>query len=115
MSDKLQSLNDTLSYWFGGGASSLIVSVCARLMFHSNEARNQRRKFWGWELMYEFPSAVALGMFGEAVSAYFGIDPSVRPAVVGGLAYLGPRGIEVLFQRWLTTKGVPPVPPIDKK
>ncbi|WP_137154838.1 phage holin family protein [Rhizobium sp. FKL33] len=102
MSEKFQSLHDAVSYWLGGAGSSLIVAACARLMFHGNEARNQRRKFWGWELLYELPAAVALGMFGEAIASYFGVDSSVRPAVVGGLAYLGPRGIEVLFQRWLS-------------
>ena len=104
MSDKFNTLNEAISYWFGGGASSLIVSVCARLMFHGNEARKMRRRFWGWELVYELPSAVALAMFGEAVASYLGVDSSIRPAVVGTLAFLGPRGIEVAFQRFIESR-----------
>lgn len=104
MSDKYQTLNEAITYWFGGGASSLIVAICARLMFHGNEARNLRRKFWGWELVYEIPSAIALAMLGEAVASYLGIDEAVRPAVVGTLAFLGPRGIEVIMLKFLESR-----------
>lgn len=104
MGDKYQSLTELLSAWFGGAFTTLFGALVGRMMWHSNEARKGRRKFIGPELVWELPVAVGMAMIGEGLSAYLSIAQPTSTGLVAALAYLGPRGTEVLFQRWFGKK-----------
>lgn len=101
MSDKYQTLSEMLQAWFGGGVTTLIAALTGRLMWHTAEVRRSKRSFFGWELLWELPFAVGMGLIGEGVATYIDAGPLLRPAIVGGLAYLGPRGTEVLLAKLL--------------
>jgi hypothetical protein len=94
------TLIDLLNQIFGGAGTTMIGAIAGRLMWHTNEARKLRRRFFGPELLWEMPIAVGMAIIGEAAAAWLGFDQPVRTGVVAALAYLGPRGAEVLFMRW---------------
>lgn len=104
MPEKYNSLVELLNAWFGGAFTTLVAAITGRLMWHTVEVRRARRKFLGRELCWEFPFAVGMALFGEGVAMYLDVGPLLRPAIVGGLAYLGPRGAEVLFMRWFAAR-----------
>lgn len=107
MSDKYATLTEMLNAWWGGGITTLVAAIMGRMMFHSTETRSGRRKFFGPQLLWEAPMAVGMALIGEGVCFYLEAGPLLRPMIVGGLAYIGPRGAEALFMRWVTTK-LPP-------
>ncbi len=104
MGDKYQSLTELLSAWFGGAFTTLFGALMGRLMWHGNEARKGRRKFIGLELAWELPVAFGMAIVGEGISAYLTLAQPTSTGLVACLAYLGPRGTEVLFQRWFGKK-----------
>lgn len=107
MSDKYQTFTEMLNAWWGGGITTFVAAFFGRLMFHSTETRSGRREFLGPELIWEFPLAVGMALIGEGVCFYLEAGPMLRPAIVGGMAYIGPRGAEAMFMRWVATK-IPP-------
>ncbi|MDI7924618.1 phage holin family protein [Ferirhizobium litorale] len=104
MPEKYQSLVEMLIAWFGGGLTTLFAAATGRLMWHTIEVRKAHRKFFGKELCWELPLAVGMAIIGEGVAIWLEAGPLLRPGIIGGLAYLGPRGMEVLFFRWFAAK-----------
>lgn len=70
-------------------------------MWHTSEVRKQNRKFFGKELLWELPIAFGMGLFGEGVAEYFEVSDTAGVALIVALSYLGPRGAEVIFSKWL--------------
>lgn len=95
---------EALQNMFGGAATTIIGAVMGRLMYHTSEVRKQNRKFFGWELLWELPVAFGMGMIGEGSSSYLDLDPTATVALIVALAYLGPRGIEVVLAKWVGKK-----------
>lgn len=89
---------------FGGAATTLLAATIGRLAYHSTEVRKLRRRLFGPELLWEIPVAIGMAIVGEALSAYLGLPPTVRTGVIAVLAFLGPRGTEVLIENWITRK-----------
>ncbi|CAN7506227.1 phage holin family protein [Pararhizobium sp. LjRoot238] len=105
MPEKYQSLAEMLNAWIGGGLTTIVAAVMGRLMWHTTEVRrSHRKKFFGKELAWEFPLAAGMAIIGEGVAIWVDAGPLLRPTIVGSLAYLGPRGSEVLFLRWFGAK-----------
>lgn len=96
----VQALQDML----GGAATAVVGALAGRLMWHSTEVKKQNRKFFGKELLVELPIAFGMGLFGEGVAGYFELTDTAGVALIVALAYLGPRGIEVLFTKWADKK-----------
>lgn len=77
----------------------IVAGMTGRLMFHSREAQAGRRRFWGRELPFELFLAIGMGMAGNSLCAYFAIAGAASAGVVSTVAYLGPRALDVLFDR----------------
>jgi len=103
MTDK-QTVADLLSAWFGGAGTTLIGAALGRAMWHISEARKANRRFFGPELIWELPIAVGMAIIGEGLASYFDLSHPTSTGLVAALAYLGPRGAEVLFMRWFGKK-----------
>ena len=93
-----------LQNMFGGAATTIIGAMMGRLMWHTSEVKKQNRRFFGKELLWELPVAFGMGVFGEGAADYFQLSDTAGVALIVALAYLGPRGIEVLFTRWFEPK-----------
>lgn len=103
MADK-QTVADLLQTWFGGAGTTLIGAALGRAMWHISEARKARRKFLGPELIWELPIAVGMALIGDGLAAYLTLGQPTSTGLVAALAYLGPRGAEVLFMKWFGKK-----------
>ena len=57
-----------------------------------------------WELIWELPIAAFSAILGGGLAAYFGLGGMVAQAIVGVMAWLGPRGVEVLIARIIAKK-----------
>lgn len=104
MSDHQQTLAEFVNYWTGGLGATIGGAWLGRMMWHAQEARKARRRFFGQELLWELPVAGGMAFIGEAVSNWVGFAQPITTGVVAVLAYLGPRGIEVLFLKWIGRK-----------
>ncbi|THK38637.1 hypothetical protein EHS39_09015 [Ensifer sp. MPMI2T] len=104
MPEKYTSLIELLNSWFGGAATTVIGAVVGRLMWHTNEVRKMRRKFFGKELLWEMPIAIGMAFIGEGLANWLNLDQPMATGLIAALAYLGPRGSEVLFMRWFGAK-----------
>ncbi|MDW9780975.1 hypothetical protein CN204_17020 [Sinorhizobium meliloti] len=104
MSQKYSSIIELLNAWFGGAATTMIGALVGRLMWHTNEVRKMRRKFFGKELLWEMPIAVGMAFIGEALASRLALGQPMATGLIAALAYLGPRGSEVLFMRWFAAK-----------
>lgn len=104
MSEKYNSLVGLLDAWFGGAFTTLIGAFIGRIMWHAQEVKKARRKFIGRELLWELPIAFGMGMMGEGLASWLGLQSTAATGVIVGLAYLGPRGAEVLFMKWFGAK-----------
>jgi hypothetical protein len=87
MPEKTNGLIQTIEALWGGAATVLLAAAIGRLMWHSGEVRQGRRKFIGPELFWELPVAVGMAIIGEGLSGY-----------------LGPRGAEVLIAKLLKAR-----------
>ncbi|MQW03056.1 hypothetical protein GHK45_04255 [Sinorhizobium meliloti] len=63
-----------------------------------------RRKFFGKELLWEIPIAVGMAFLGAALASWLALEQPMAMGLIAALAYLGPRGSEVLFMRWFAPK-----------
>ncbi|KKX24299.1 phage holin family protein [Rhizobium sp. LC145] len=104
MPDKYNSLIELLNAWMGGAATTILAAMVGRAMWHGNEARKGHRKFFGIELLWEFPVALGMALVGESAASYFDLGQPVSTGLIAALAYLGPRGMEVLLQKWIARK-----------
>lgn len=93
---------EALQNLIGGAATTIVGATAGRLMWHMSEVKRDNRKFLGWELVWELPIAFGMGLLGDGVTSYFDLDDTTGIAVIVGLAYLGPRGVEALLSRWLS-------------
>jgi hypothetical protein len=104
MPEKYTSLIELMNAWLGGAATTVIAATLGRAMWHGNEARKGHRKFLGLELLWEFPVALGMALVGESVASYLNVGPTTSTGLIAALAYLGPRGMEVLVQKWVARK-----------
>jgi hypothetical protein len=112
------SLYDVLRGLMGGAGVTLIAASVGRLMFHSAEVKKKRRKFFGPELFWELPTALGMGFIGEGLSSYYNLDELATVAVIVTLSYLGPRGVEAIYQRFskgsaMSRPSMPSIPTHD--
>lgn len=77
----------------------VIAGFVGRMMFHGREAQAGRRRFWGKELPFELLIAVGMAFVGKAAAGWFGLGIEPSTAVAGVAAYLGPRALDVAFDK----------------
>ncbi len=104
MSEKYSTLIELLNAWMGGAATTVLAAFLGRAMWHGNEARKGHRRFFGMELLWELPVAIGMAIVGESVASYLDASQPVRTGMVAALAYLGPRGLEVILGKWFSHK-----------
>ncbi len=104
MPEKYNSLVELLNAWFGGAFTTLIGACVGRFMWHAQEVRKMRRKFFGRELLWEMPIAIGMALIGEGLASWLQFGQPASTGLIAALAYLGPRGAEVLFMRWFGAK-----------
>lgn len=104
MSDKYTSFTELLNTWGGGAGTTLFGAVIGRVMWYANEARKSNRQFFSPDLFWELPIAIGMAMIGEGLAAWLGLSQPTTTGMIAALAYLGPRGAEVLFLKWFGSK-----------
>lgn len=102
--EDIPTLIELLDLWIGGAATTLVGAFAGRLMFHATEVKRGKRRFFGRELFWELPIAVGMAIIGEGFAVYFGLSQPVSTGLIAALAYLGPRGAEVLLMNWIAQK-----------
>ncbi|MGP4749881.1 phage holin family protein [Agrobacterium pusense] len=100
MPEKYTSFIELVNAWLGGAFTTLFAALLGRFMWHGNEARKGRRKFFGFELFWELPVALGMAVIGESAASYLGLGQTASTGLIALLAYLGPRGVEALFHKW---------------
>ncbi len=100
MPDKFTSLTEMLNAWGGGAFTTLFGAIMGRAMWHTSEARKGKRRFFGPELLWELPIAIGMALIGEGAASWLNISQPASTGLIAALAYLGPRGAEVLFLKW---------------
>lgn len=95
LGDYLSGLLESLRphFWW------IVAGIGGRMMFHSREAQAGRRRFFGRELPFELFMAIGMGLIGYSCCAWFKLDGAVSAGAVSAVAYLGPRAIDVMFDR----------------
>ena len=105
MSDEFGSgLITWLDAMLGGAATTVVAAVVARLAYHGQQVRQQSRRIFGVELLFELPIAIGMALVGDALASYLSVSHTASIGVVAALAYLGPRGAQALLDRWLGVK-----------
>lgn len=75
----------------------LLAAYIGRLLYHVGEVQQGRRRWWSRHLIWELIAAVGIALIADGVASWAGlVEGEVRLAVVVGLAYLGPRGVQDL-------------------
>ena len=87
--------------WFGMFS---FAGLIGRLAYHATQVRAGNRAFWSAALLLELPIAILCGAAGGALGLYLGLSVFVAFGLCSGLAFLGPRGIEVWLLRWWESK-----------
>lgn len=105
MSNNFHSLNELINQSVGGAGLTLMGSLMGRLMWIGGQVRAGRRRFWTKELLWELPIVFGMAFIGEGVSSWMAFSPPTSTATIAALAYLGPRGAEVLFFKIFAKKG----------
>lgn len=104
MQEKYQTISELLNAWIGGAFTTLFGALIGRGMWHMNEVRKLRRRFFGPELFWELPIAVGMALIGEGLASWMQLPPTTATGLIAAVAYLGPRGSEVLFMKWFGKK-----------
>jgi predicted benzoate:H+ symporter BenE len=102
--DPVTGLISYLDAMMGGAATTILAAVAARIAVHGQEVRKRTRQMVGMELIFEPPIAVGMALVGDSLAGYMGWSHHVSVGVVAVLAYLGPRGAQVMLDRWLGAK-----------
>ncbi|MCM2439684.1 hypothetical protein HGO34_08140 [Agrobacterium vitis] len=100
MSEKFSTVAEVLTAWFGGAGTTIIGAIMGRAMWHGQEVRRTHRRPLGPELLWELPIAISMALIGEGLAGWLDLGQPVATGLIAALAYLGPRGAEVLFMKW---------------
>ncbi|MEH6525907.1 MAG: phage holin family protein [Sneathiella sp.] len=84
--------------------TTLIASVFGRLLYHVQLSQKGLRRFFSWHLFFELATAISIAFAAEGIAAYFGLEGKPAFAAIVAISYIGPRGIEVAFQRFVKSK-----------
>lgn len=82
------------------------TAIIARWLWHHRQWRLGRRRLFGADLVWELPAAVFGAVVGGGISEWAGLTGMASQAVVGVVAWFGPRGIEEVL-RVVAERGSP--------
>lgn len=85
------------------------IASLARMLAHHKLVKLGKRRLWSWDLAWEIPTALFMGLVGGGVATFLKLDGASANALIGVVAYLGPKGLEALIftaaQKWAGDKG----------
>ncbi|WP_334130153.1 phage holin family protein [Sneathiella sp.] len=84
--------------------STISAALIGRLVWHTQQAQRDRRKFFSLHLIFELPIALGIAFFADGVAAHFELSGKVAFATIVAISYMGPRGIEALLMLALKRK-----------
>lgn len=89
------NMHDVAPWAWTGGAGFL-----GRLMYHAKQAQLGKRRFFSLAMLLDLPIALGMGwvMYGFTVWFKLPMEVTISAAIIG--AYIGPRGVDQLFERW---------------
>lgn len=85
-------------------AAPILPGLLGRLLYHFDQARKGRRPALGWLLACELAIAIPMGFIGQGAADAAGLTGQVAFAVSITVSYLGPRVLEIAFDRYLADK-----------
>jgi hypothetical protein len=89
-----------LAPWLFTGGAGMI----GRLMYHAKQVQLGKKKPLSWALVWDIPIALGTGWIALGLCKWWGLgwEATVSVAIVSG--YLGPYGIDTIFDKWSERK-----------
>ncbi|HYD29183.1 phage holin family protein [Brevundimonas sp.] len=81
-------------------AAPILPGVLGRWLYHFDQVRHGRRPAIGWLLAVETMIAIPMGFIGQGVADMSGMTGRPAFAFAIGVAFLGPRVLDLVFTRW---------------
>jgi hypothetical protein len=78
------------------GAIAGAMGILGRLLALATSARRPS----GWNLLWEVPLAIAMGVIGKGIADYFALTGFPNFAVIIAVSYSGPRIIDIMLSRY---------------
>lgn len=80
---------------------TFLMAWIGRLTWHVYQVQKGTRRFWSLHLVWELITALAIGFVADGLVHYYGLGGKIGTGLTVAVAYLGPRGLEVLMLRAL--------------
>lgn len=84
------------------GAVAGGMGFVGRLLALATSARRPS----GWNLLWEIPLAIGMGVMGKGVADYFTLTGFPNFAVIIAVSYSGPRVIDIILSRYKEGKSL---------
>lgn len=104
MPEQSRGLIEAMQSMLGGGLTAFLSALVGRLMWHAGEVRAKRRPVLCLSLIWELPMAFGMALIGDGLGAYLDLSRGSTVGLIVVLAYLGPRGVAAIFERWITSR-----------
>jgi LydA holin phage, holin superfamily III len=88
-------VDKSIWFWTAG------AGVLGRLMYHSKQVQQGRRRFFSKDLVMEMFIALGMGFMAHGLCQYLSVHGDVEIAIVILVSYLGPNGVNAVFDTWL--------------
>jgi len=88
------------------GILTFLLAWIGRMTYHIRQVQKRQRSFWSAHLLWEVPTALAIGFIADGVADYFALHGKAAIAVIIMVSYLGPAGIEAIILRLVDRYGV---------
>ena len=100
----MEAIQQALESAWGMISGFIFTALLARLLWHVRQVKMRQRKLFSVDILWEIPVAILAIIFGAGIADYFGIDGMAAQAIVGAMAWLGPRGVEDIVCRIIERK-----------
>lgn len=82
-----------------------LTAGLGRIVYIIGLVRRGERRFWSWNLMWELPVAIFMGLIGLGLAEWLQVaDRWQETAIIAACGYLGPRGFESWIERALVSR-----------
>ena len=90
-------VDKSIWFWTAG------AGVLGRLMYHSGQVQQgKRRRFFSRDLVMEMFIALGMGFMAHGLCQYLSVHGDVEIAVIILVSYLGPNGVNAIFDVWIS-------------
>jgi len=98
-------MSDWVRDLLNGLGLTFLMATVGRLAWHVRAVQMGQRKFLSLHLLWEFPTALAMGIVADGAADYLDLTGKAHLAAIVTLAYLGPRGVESLLGLYVRRMG----------